>query len=168
MCGEQHHQMYHIRQLLGSPPRVRGTVAWGICHAKPSRITPACAGNRPTVPIQRMTFRDHPRVCGEQQAHGLLQIRRIGSPPRVRGTAFYENVITRYCRITPACAGNRYRWGRSRIGPGDHPRVCGEQHYRGWQGGFALGSPPRVRGTAAAYADAAQPVGITPACAGNR
>ena len=46
--------------------------------------------------------------------------------------------------------------------------MCGEQQRHDAIGEVKPGSPPRVRGTAAAYADAAQPVGITPACAGNR
>ena len=66
VCGEQSIKAASEASMEGSPPRVRGTVAWGICHAKPSRITPACAGNRPAYPSAILIFWDHPRVCGEQ------------------------------------------------------------------------------------------------------
>ena len=51
---------------MGSPPRVRGTVAAIVEDGGRNRITPACAGNRVILPDLEQVDRDHPRVCGEQ------------------------------------------------------------------------------------------------------
>ena len=90
-----------------------------------------------------------------------------GSPPRVRGTAIQRFRLLDDLRITPACAGN----SRHRVpligGIGDHPRVCGEQLTRRNMTGSAMGSPPRVRGTAQDKSAFILEARITPACAGN-
>jgi len=49
----------------------------------------------------------------------------------------------------------------------DHPRVCGEQDFASVEDVQAIGSPPRVRGTALPVAVDAVEGRITPACAGN-
>ena len=45
MCGEQHVIATLIDDVLGSPPRVRGTVRLEVLHRLAVGITPACAGN---------------------------------------------------------------------------------------------------------------------------
>ena len=72
-----------------------------------TRITPACAGNRPLKSSGHFARRDHPRVCGEQMAGYTNTDGRKGSPPRVRGTAQKSSLTLGRRRITPACAGNR-------------------------------------------------------------
>ena len=92
----------------------------------------------------------------------------LGSPPRVRGTGGDAITMSTQLRITPACAGNSGGRGSRYAGLEDHPRVCGEQFAAEIASAQTEGSPPRVRGTAAANFLALIPVGITPACAGNR
>ena len=46
VCGEQYQMLLKLYVVLGSPPRVRGTVSWPTQTVLPHRITPACAGNR--------------------------------------------------------------------------------------------------------------------------
>ena len=70
-------------------------------------------------------------------------------------------------RITPACAGNSSARWRICPGPGDHPRVCGEQRLNRHRLKRLRGSPPRVRGTVTHTYEADELSGITPACAGN-
>ena len=70
--------------------------------------------------------------------------------------------------ITPACAGKRVRQHRRAGGKRDHPRVCGEKGSRYREIIRSMGSPPRVRGKDAVLFYMADPVGITPACAGKR
>ena len=87
VCGEQNQHQQQRGRHLGSPPRVRGTVAQLAQLKESGGITPACAGNRTSALLWRVTVEDHPRVCGEQ-----VMVRKIagvvgGSPPRVRGTA---------------------------------------------------------------------------------
>ena len=87
VCGEQFRRRYRLFRLLGSPPRVRGTVQRGDKITQLVRITPACAGNSPARRRWRYGSGDHPRVCGEQWLAGHLMVKCLGSPPRVRGTA---------------------------------------------------------------------------------
>ena len=109
VCGEQHFLAHHQRQYLGSPPRVRGTGSLLQPVDPAGRITPACAGNSAPAAAKTAGPRDHPRVCGEQvQLVGSPIICR-GSPPRVRGTDAIKNPGWVDMRITPACAGNRWR-----------------------------------------------------------
>ena len=86
MCGEQHLITSLYSLYLGSPPRVRGTVASAGSGSSNLRITPACAGNRTAFPPQSGQVKDHPRVCGEQFNLPQQQTAIVGSPPRVRGT----------------------------------------------------------------------------------
>ena len=66
VCGEQCTQSPTKAQARGSPPRVRGTAVSLALSISPSRITPACAGNRLTIWPGGEYVQDHPRVCGEQ------------------------------------------------------------------------------------------------------
>ena len=46
VCGEQHAELFGVTVIIGSPPRVRGTVQAAGEGLQKMRITPACAGNR--------------------------------------------------------------------------------------------------------------------------
>ena len=106
MCGEQQDPDTAGTQYKGSPPRVRGTGKPEQTIQCQTRITPACAGN--SVPISKKwrQCKDHPRVCGEQQAAIQSNDTEAGSPPRVRGTAAQDKNAATSKGITPACAGN--------------------------------------------------------------
>ena len=65
-CGEQRQSICQKRNVRGSPPRVRGTVAATHKAVKPDGITPAGAGNRYCHLHYFKSCRDHPRGCGEQ------------------------------------------------------------------------------------------------------
>ena len=71
--------------------------------------------------------RDHPRVCGEQFSLRPVQLRNVGSPPRVRGAVTGKVTRRVFTGITPACAGSRDVKEAAENGAKDHPRVCGEQ-----------------------------------------
>ena len=126
MCGEQHHHLHIRHVVIGSPPRVRGTVPYSSGKSRtggsPPRvrgtgsnyffaaldagITPACAGNRKSSGPQSLPLWDHPRVCGEQRHQTIPAGGAGGSPPRVRGTVDTRLVAKKPMGITPACAGN--------------------------------------------------------------
>ena len=167
MCGEQTGTRFSSRVNLGSPPRVRGTENAAIEAATQHRITPACAGNRLNAGINQLKSKDHPRVCGEQNASLIVASWCRGSPPRVRGTAAGGFLVAGRFGITPACAGNRsgLYWIDAILE--DHPRVCGEQSASQAIQVAAVGSPPRVRGTEHRRIQAGGIGRITPACAGN-
>ena len=153
---------------IGSPPRVRGTVYDARVFHLDHGITPARAGNSQLPAPHGRCLRDHPRACGEQPSPGGFGPTRLGSPPRVRGTAPGQIVKSSYTGITPARAGNRMP--TSSPGPitGDHPRACGEQTYPIPPLIDGEGSPPRVRGTEAPPMSRSYYRWITPARAGNR
>ena len=168
MCGEQLRLEAAHGLAVGSPPRVRGTDGGSDQARRLPGITPACAGNRAWLAGWSCRTRDHPRVCGEQLRAVPGSRWDPGSPPRVRGTAFPHLMHGLFSRITPACAGNSVEklvvgcWGE------DHPRVCGEQASTIRSCPFAIGSPPRVRGTVVGNFKSHIRLRITPACAGNR
>ena len=127
VCGEQSPYMRGDAVKAGSPPRVRGTVAFIYLLWHNFRITPACAGNRLQFVKNRALASDHPRVCGEQMSLSSAHIQHRGSPPRVRGTGLAFRALWPHDGITPACAGNSTSTLNKAGDVGDHPRVCGEQ-----------------------------------------
>ena len=106
-CGEQRLPLLHPLSLLGSPPRMRGTVLTGVFVGCLLRITPAHAGNSCSKVHQRRARADHPRACGEQSCTYTLRNTVLGSPPRMRGTDCRNLRRHAAVRITPAHAGNR-------------------------------------------------------------
>ena len=106
-------------------------------------------------------------MCGEQLSAAVTFMVRVGSPPRVRGTATHTQTAGKSRRITPACAGNSAQRPLFFISGKDHPRVCGEQFMLLSLQKAVVGSPPRVRGTASKKQPGGGAAGITPACAGN-
>ena len=105
-CGEQF-AMPSIRVPCGgSPPRVRGTDFQIVRYTLDQGITPAGAGNSDRQLSQTPTIGDHPRGCGEQTMRRHKQLLRVGSPPRVRGTATPSPDPVQVPGITPAGAGN--------------------------------------------------------------
>ena len=53
------------------------------CNA--SGITPADAGKTVFDDCVKLTFKDHPRGCGENRTDRKSAAGRLGSPPRMRG-----------------------------------------------------------------------------------
>ena len=78
-----------------------------------------------------MRRKDHPRVCGENDTGGARRLREYGSPPRVRGKRKRIRVSRFLRRITPACAGKTDMMKGEGADEEDHPRVCGENGWRG-------------------------------------
>ena len=72
MCGEQSPTATFSWSKAGSPPRVRGTVSEVTGIPVEDRITPACAGNSASILSMAFLFKDHPRVCGEQNHRPAL------------------------------------------------------------------------------------------------
>ena len=112
VCGEQSIPFNYERGRMGSPPRVRGTVATCDKDCVSAGITPACAGNSRLQHGKCCFGEDHPRVCGEQRCGGWRFRVKGGSPPRVRGTGSFYLLYTITGGITPACAGNRLKKAR--------------------------------------------------------
>ena len=147
VCGEHARMRTGAKSRTGSPPRMRGTQLEHITPGRYHGITPAYAGNTLSAFWSLSRYRDHPRVCGEHDCHGIWWRDNWGSPPRMRGTPA-PRVLRRPRRgITPAYAGNTYSVDRYSQRHRDHPRVCGEHPYTTSKRVNGEGSPPRMRGT---------------------
>ena len=66
VCGEKYQWKAGADTAIGSPPRMRGKVMYGIHDKSVPRITPAYAGKREAYGTNTSRSRDHPRVCGEK------------------------------------------------------------------------------------------------------
>ena len=130
-------------------------------------VSPAYAGKSGISPGFLLSYRDHPRVCGEKESVNDGTAIRAGSPPRMRGKARSCQANTSVTRITPAYAGkssnvpSAFRCGR------DHPRVCGEKAFVRSCCASRTGSPPRMRGKEEKRRKQWNTSRITPAYAGK-
>ena len=86
VCGEQQHVVRDGFLMIGSSPRVRGTVFPNGVDGSDERFIPACAGNSIRGRRAGGLRTVHPRVCGEQGCSSSRVFLMIGSSPRVRGT----------------------------------------------------------------------------------
>ena len=92
----------------------------------------------------------------------------LRSPPRMRGKVCHTMAEAKGLGITPAYAGKRDLVISGSGDIEDHPRVCGEKSTSEAQKSSDMGSPPRMRGKAAASHAQRRATGITPAYAGKR
>ena len=188
VCGEHDPLVPSVCDVLGSSPRMRGTLGRRVVGLCLVGIIPAYAGNtdqsiilfpscgdHPRVCGEhyqlrgcRNRSRDHPRVCGEHATGASTQVNCTGSSPRMRGTPAVTEATNNTARIIPAYAGNTPAACWKSWQAWDHPRVCGEHingHYLLQPG---QGSSPRMRGThQKRRAIRREGGGIIPAYAGN-
>ena len=104
-CGEELDQYKNGLIPRGSPPRVRGRASRFRTHRRPLRITPARAGKSYGDGRGNAGDQDHPRACGEEYGTSPSRVRKMGSPPRVRGREILGISGGRRAGITPARAG---------------------------------------------------------------
>ena len=126
---------------------MRGTDADDVIAAGLDRFIPAHAGNRCWSAGIPMAGAVHPRACGEQPHRRNGQRARLGSSPRMRGTATGGRSGRTGSRFIPAHAGNRQSRWPSCTPAAVHPRACGEQSTSRSIAAVSSGSSPRMRGT---------------------
>ena len=166
-CGEHTDRVYRLADLVGSSPRLRGTLS----NQKPTRanhgIIPALAGNTNLKRPKPRKRWDHPRACGEHLATSFVVCECGGSSPRLRGTRMAETAHHRPHGIIPALAGNTSEDVAPAWAARDHPRACGEHHPPAQDPRRRQGSSPRLRGTRGPTVPTRLAGGIIPALAGN-
>ena len=86
VCGERRVRTTQVATLVGSSPRVRGTLGERRGVALHQRFIPACAGNAIMPRLTAIGRPVHPRVCGERRPAPVQLESQPGSSPRVRGT----------------------------------------------------------------------------------
>ena len=111
VCGEHSHGTLHSLNLVGSSPRMRGTLAGVTGTTLVNGIIPAYAGNTNRRYGSAETQRDHPRVCGEHVVERKSRRGFKGSSPRMRGTPVTPLSKIPFTGIIPAYAGNTQGFG---------------------------------------------------------
>ena len=86
VCGERVSSYCSPFYIVGSSPRMRGTLLGPEFLRYRLRFIPAYAGNAPMAGGSSSFETVHPRVCGERSPTGTCTSRRSGSSPRMRGT----------------------------------------------------------------------------------
>ena len=145
VCGENSPVPAAWRHKSGSPPRVRGKLLEFALGYIEIGITSACAGKTCPFPFSVPRWRDHPRVCGENEAKMNSADTYMGSPPRVRGNRSAAGKQRVSCGITPAHAGKTARSAWRFTAVRDHPRACGKTYGCKLKKLQLQGSPPRMR-----------------------
>ena len=146
-CGEQPWKVHHTFNVIGSSPRLRGTVHHAKIASSDRRFIPAPAGNSELSPDLSSPSPVHPRACGEQESPSDREAPWRGSSPRLRGTDYRHGRQPLKPRFIPAPAGNRECRPSDRCSRSVHPRACGEQAFLGLDIAELIGSSPRLRGT---------------------
>ena len=125
-CGENVFRDQLGKNLMGSPPQVRGKL--------------------PTFLHCITVLQDHPRRCGENAGTEHYSRHQPGSPPQVRGKRNLCRTSASSQRITPAGAGKTAACSAGLTKRQDHPRRCGENARSILSSTHSRGSPPRMRG----------------------
>ena len=108
-CGENPPPPRASCAIRGSPPQVRGKHRQWTDLLLLCRITPAGAGKTPVIIYAHISRWDHPRRCGENALLSIHLLKRLGSPPQVRGKPLAAAINGCRLRITPAGAGKTLR-----------------------------------------------------------
>ena len=165
-CGAHVIKYAIIAILLGSSPRVRGSLFTKITSLSLYGIIPAGAGLTKARCRSHPRSRDHPRGCGAHCVKVGIEAIARGSSPRVRGSRQRGARMSRKTGIIPAGAGLTSIRCLVCHMTRDHPRGCGAHRmiqcvlYR------AMGSSPRVRGSQNWREKIHHAQGIIPAGAG--
>ena len=167
LCGEKKYIASVKDGDQGSPPPMRGKVHPLYLVPERCRITPAYAGKRQASSELLLSCRDHPRLCGEKRCHARCLMRRLGSPPPMRGKGIFPKKSQQKDGITPAYAGKRPPPLPTASSHEDHPRLCGEKYRVIALGVPSRGSPPPMRGKVLQEWQHLRCMGITPAYAGK-
>ena len=150
VCGERASVLMEHCSVIGSSPRVWGTVRRWRPTPRPHRFIPTCVGNGPGAALPESQGAVHPHVCGERSS-GFLQTQILtGSSPRVWGTVDTNQHQLDQERFIPTCVGNGSRTSSWCPRWTVHPHVCGERAHGQRQKNPSGGSSPRVWGTGTA------------------
>ena len=147
VCGERVRRSLCKAYLVGSSPRVWGTLGRGKSGELPARFIPTCVGNAGGSLGGFLAGAVHPHVCGERKPSGYQRLPLPGSSPRVWGTLWAEIEHGSARRFIPTCVGNALNCRISNAARPVHPHVCGERSFPVCHFHRVGGSSPRVWGT---------------------
>ena len=126
VCGEHRRRLRRLAWLVGSSPRMRGTLR-EIRALSPGRgVIPTCVGSTQAQTRSCCIRSAHPHVCGEHTDISLHTSLLRGSSPRVWGALARTPQERRRRRLIPTCVGSTLVQRFSTLSRSAHPHVCGE------------------------------------------
>ena len=146
VCGENGRVWGGSTCGFGTSPRMRGKRHYRYQSELSLRNIPAYAGKTGALRIVVKRWKEHPRVCGENNRLNTNAVNAPGTSPRMRGKRFGARHGMFLSRNIPAYAG---KTDGSTLHPGrgqEHPRVCGENSSVFTEGFSSAGTSPRMRG----------------------
>ena len=126
VCGENPIAQSNGACKIGTSPRMRGKLNINSYGGDAMRNIPAYAGKTAILMLRLMLAKEHPRVCGENEARGLSTRNNSGTSPRMRGKLIEDVFLELRVRNIPAYAGKTYLDQYMSLAEEEHPRVCGE------------------------------------------
>ena len=187
VCGERSKMLSQSKHVIGSSPRLWGTLLIRPRTVASSRFIPTSVGNafraasfasfatvHPHVCGERVGLASlirpisvHPHVCGERRTFHSRTTPLIGSSPRLWGTPTRFAPVSHWTRFIPTSVGNASSAFIRSISCSVHPHVCGERKCRDAGITGVDGSSPRLWGTLLIFSWAGQKNRFIPTSVGN-
>ena len=125
-CGE--HDLAHKLDvaILGSSPRMWGTLGFLLKDPLLSRFIPTHVGNTGAPACRGSEIPVHPHACGEHQVMQPIWDRQFGSSPRMWGTRSPSTGCRGRGRFIPTHVGNTWQRPARSTPHTVHPHACGE------------------------------------------
>ena len=152
--------------MLGLPPRARGSRLLDQQPVPLQRPTPACAGITTARAGSRASTTAYPRVRGDHSLAVYSAVVYTGLPPRARGSRGLHRQVVKSEGPTPACAGITLAGITGSPPRRAYPRVRGDHMLPRSDCPWYVGLPPRARGSPLVCLWPPTWCGPTPACAG--
>ena len=165
-CGAHCSASFVGSIIMGSSPRMRGSLVANRDRYICLGIIPAHAGLTSWFSGHSSRSRDHPRACGAHTERKETAMEVAGSSPRMRGSHALQLQDGLVCGIIPAHAGLTSAAHSLRPAYRDHPRACGAHPMLSLCHFFKSGSSPRMRGSPGGLQEVRRRPGIIPAHAG--
>ena len=127
-CGERGRCQKTMLRILGSSPRVWGTLWCWPYLLSGSRFIPTGVGNALVGSYPAGWVAVHPHGCGERVYSPALPGETCGSSPRVWGTLFWRSRLSWFRRFIPTGVGNALIQQTRDWRKAVHPHGCGERN----------------------------------------
>ena len=126
-CGERSTSNANARYILGSSPRLWGTVTYYDIRIIDVRFIPTPVGNGYCRKVGCICETVHPHACGERSTTHPVGVNFSGSSPRLWGTVLQYLRNPSSFRFIPTPVGNGYETTHSATVFAVHPHACGER-----------------------------------------
>ena len=132
--------------IVGSSPLARGPLPAPAARMTLRGLIPARAGTTAWMRGTHRVRRAHPRSRGDHPIRSRGRCRGRGSSPLARGPPCVPHGCPSCFGLIPARAGTTWRYPRSKVDGGAHPRSRGDHQFNLEAGCTERGSSPLARG----------------------